>query len=211
MQAIPVIDLMGGEVVRARMGDRASYRPIESPLSPTSDPVDVVRGLLSVYPFARSMPPISTRSSATATISPRCAAFGQSSRRCRSGSTTARRTRGGRGSHRRRSGRAGHRQRIPTRQRADRAASGLEAGRAFARFSRRHVSGSAGDPGRTGALAAPHHRHDARASRQRRGPDLKRFAAIRSIAGGARNLCRGRACATRPISQRSRPQAPRAP
>ncbi len=42
---------MGGEVVHARMGDRASYRPIESPLSPTSDAVDVVRGLLSVYPF----------------------------------------------------------------------------------------------------------------------------------------------------------------
>ena len=51
LQAIPVIDLMGGEVVRARMGDRASYRPLESPLSPTSDPVDVVRGLLGVYPF----------------------------------------------------------------------------------------------------------------------------------------------------------------
>ena len=51
MQAIPVIDLMGGLVVRARMGDRASYRPLRSPLSPTSDAVDVVRGLLSVYPF----------------------------------------------------------------------------------------------------------------------------------------------------------------
>ena len=51
MQAIPVIDLMGGEVVRARMGDRASYRPLESPLSPTSDPIDVVRGILAVYPF----------------------------------------------------------------------------------------------------------------------------------------------------------------
>ncbi len=51
MRVIPVIDLMGGEVVRARMGDRASYRPIESPLSPTSDAVDVVRGLLAVHPF----------------------------------------------------------------------------------------------------------------------------------------------------------------
>jgi phosphoribosylformimino-5-aminoimidazole carboxamide ribotide isomerase len=51
LQAIPVIDLMGGQVVRARMGDRASYRPLRSPLSPTSDVVDVVRGLLSVYPF----------------------------------------------------------------------------------------------------------------------------------------------------------------
>jgi HisA/HisF family protein len=51
LQAIPVIDLMDGRVVRARMGDRASYRPLESLLSPTSDAVDVVRGLLSVYPF----------------------------------------------------------------------------------------------------------------------------------------------------------------
>ncbi len=51
MQAIPVIDLMGGEVVRARMGDRASYRPIVSPLSPSSDAVAVVNGLLAVYPF----------------------------------------------------------------------------------------------------------------------------------------------------------------
>jgi phosphoribosylformimino-5-aminoimidazole carboxamide ribotide isomerase len=42
---------MGGEVVHAQKGDRASYRPLESPLAPTSDPVAVVRGLLSVYPF----------------------------------------------------------------------------------------------------------------------------------------------------------------
>jgi phosphoribosylformimino-5-aminoimidazole carboxamide ribotide isomerase len=51
LQAIPVIDLTGGQVVRARMGDRASYRPLESPLSPTSKPVDVVRGLLGIFPF----------------------------------------------------------------------------------------------------------------------------------------------------------------
>jgi phosphoribosylformimino-5-aminoimidazole carboxamide ribotide isomerase len=51
LRAIPVIDLMGGKVVRARIGDRASYRPIDSPLSPTSDAVDIVRGLLGVYPF----------------------------------------------------------------------------------------------------------------------------------------------------------------
>jgi phosphoribosylformimino-5-aminoimidazole carboxamide ribotide isomerase len=51
LQAIPVIDLIGGKVVRARMGDRASYRLIDSPLSPTSDAVDVVRGLCTVYPF----------------------------------------------------------------------------------------------------------------------------------------------------------------
>ncbi len=51
MQVIPVIDLMGGAVVRAKMGDRLAYRPIETPLSPTAEALDVVRGLLAVYPF----------------------------------------------------------------------------------------------------------------------------------------------------------------
>jgi phosphoribosylformimino-5-aminoimidazole carboxamide ribotide isomerase len=51
LRAIPVIDLLHSQVVHARKGDRASYRPLESPLSPTSDAVDVVRGLLAVYPF----------------------------------------------------------------------------------------------------------------------------------------------------------------
>jgi phosphoribosylformimino-5-aminoimidazole carboxamide ribotide isomerase len=51
LRVIPVIDLLQGQVVRARAGDRASYRPLISPHSPTSDPVDVVRGLLSIHPF----------------------------------------------------------------------------------------------------------------------------------------------------------------
>jgi phosphoribosylformimino-5-aminoimidazole carboxamide ribotide isomerase len=51
MEITPVIDLKGGVVVRARMGQRDQYRPIETPLSPGSDPVDVVRGLRAVYPF----------------------------------------------------------------------------------------------------------------------------------------------------------------
>jgi phosphoribosylformimino-5-aminoimidazole carboxamide ribotide isomerase len=51
MQIIPVLDLKGGSVVRGRMGQRDQYRPIETPLSPTSDPVDVARGLLSIHPF----------------------------------------------------------------------------------------------------------------------------------------------------------------
>src|SRR5262249_28878902 len=38
--------------VHARMGERALYRPIETPLARTSDPVDVARGLLSLHPFA---------------------------------------------------------------------------------------------------------------------------------------------------------------
>jgi phosphoribosylformimino-5-aminoimidazole carboxamide ribotide isomerase len=51
MNIIPVLDLRGGVVVRAHMGQRDRYRPIVSPLSPTSDPVDVMRGLLSVHAF----------------------------------------------------------------------------------------------------------------------------------------------------------------
>jgi phosphoribosylformimino-5-aminoimidazole carboxamide ribotide isomerase len=51
MEIIPVLDLKGGMVVRARMGRRDQYRPIETPLSPTSDPVDVACGLLSIHPF----------------------------------------------------------------------------------------------------------------------------------------------------------------
>jgi HisA/HisF family protein len=51
MEIIPVIDLMGGVVVRARMGQRDRYRPIATPLSATSDPVDVACGLLSIHAF----------------------------------------------------------------------------------------------------------------------------------------------------------------
>jgi phosphoribosylformimino-5-aminoimidazole carboxamide ribotide isomerase len=51
MQIIPVLDLKGRTVVRAQMGERDRYRPIETPLALTSDPVDVARGLLSVHRF----------------------------------------------------------------------------------------------------------------------------------------------------------------
>ncbi len=53
MEIIPVIDLKGGVVVHARMGARDQYRPIVTPLSSTCDPVGVVRGILSVHPFAK--------------------------------------------------------------------------------------------------------------------------------------------------------------
>ena len=49
---IPVLDLKHGKVVRARAGDRASYQPIVTPLSPTSEAVDVLRGLRCVAPFS---------------------------------------------------------------------------------------------------------------------------------------------------------------
>ncbi len=51
MQVIPVIDLKGGTVVHARMGQRDHYRPIETPLARGSDPVDVVDGLMALHPF----------------------------------------------------------------------------------------------------------------------------------------------------------------
>ncbi|HML14591.1 MAG TPA: HisA/HisF-related TIM barrel protein [Xanthobacteraceae bacterium] len=51
MEIIPVIDVRGSAVVRARMGRRDEYRPISTSLSRTSEPVDVARGLLSIYSF----------------------------------------------------------------------------------------------------------------------------------------------------------------
>lgn len=52
MRVIPVIDVRGGEVVRAVRGDRASYRPILTPLADGSDPVAVAAGFRRLYPFA---------------------------------------------------------------------------------------------------------------------------------------------------------------
>jgi phosphoribosylformimino-5-aminoimidazole carboxamide ribotide isomerase len=51
MQIIPVLDLKAGKVVRARLGERDRYAAIETPLAASSDPVDVARGLLGLYPF----------------------------------------------------------------------------------------------------------------------------------------------------------------
>src|ERR1700730_10059700 len=51
IEVIPVIDLKGGAVVRARHGSRRSYAPIVTPLARTSAPLDVVAGFLTVHPF----------------------------------------------------------------------------------------------------------------------------------------------------------------
>ncbi len=51
LDIIPVIDLRRGLVVRAVMGRRELYRPIETPLSRTAEPEDVVRGLLTLHLF----------------------------------------------------------------------------------------------------------------------------------------------------------------
>lgn len=51
LELIPVLDLMGGVVVHARRGQRAAYRPIETPLAPTSDPLDIAAALMELAPF----------------------------------------------------------------------------------------------------------------------------------------------------------------
>lgn len=53
MEVIPVLDLKSGQVVHARGGQRHAYRPIATPLSPSSAPADVLAGLLRLYPFRR--------------------------------------------------------------------------------------------------------------------------------------------------------------
>lgn len=52
MKIIPVLDLKGGQVVRAEQGRRDDYRPIVTPLSGSADPVAVARGLRSLHPFS---------------------------------------------------------------------------------------------------------------------------------------------------------------
>ena len=53
MDVIPVIDIKNGQVVHAQGGRRDSYRPIQTPLSPTSTPADVASGLLRLAPFRK--------------------------------------------------------------------------------------------------------------------------------------------------------------
>jgi len=51
MQLIPVIDLLNGTVVHAKKGDRKNYQPIQSLISDSSNPLDVVAALLQYFPF----------------------------------------------------------------------------------------------------------------------------------------------------------------
>lgn len=53
LDVIPVIDLLGGDVVHARRGERGAYRPIVSPLVSGSAPMDVCRALIALAPFGR--------------------------------------------------------------------------------------------------------------------------------------------------------------
>lgn len=51
MRIIPVLDIMGGLVVRGVMGERRAYRPIETALSAGADPVAVAKGLAGLGDF----------------------------------------------------------------------------------------------------------------------------------------------------------------
>jgi phosphoribosylformimino-5-aminoimidazole carboxamide ribotide isomerase len=42
---------MAGQVVHARRGDRSNYRPLESKLTPSSEPIAVIGALLALAPF----------------------------------------------------------------------------------------------------------------------------------------------------------------
>lgn len=52
MQIIPVIDLLNGQVVHAKHGNRASYQPIQSQLCPTSEPIAMVDAIMRLHSFA---------------------------------------------------------------------------------------------------------------------------------------------------------------
>lgn len=53
MEIIPVIDLLKGEVVHAKRGERNRYRSIQTPLCESSEPLAVAQALLGLYPFKR--------------------------------------------------------------------------------------------------------------------------------------------------------------
>lgn len=51
LEIIPVIDLLDQQVVHAKRGQRAHYRPIRSPLCNSSAALDIVTAMRGLYPF----------------------------------------------------------------------------------------------------------------------------------------------------------------
>jgi phosphoribosylformimino-5-aminoimidazole carboxamide ribotide isomerase len=51
LQIIPVIDVMGGQVVQAIAGNRANYSPISSVVTSSTTPKGVIEDLLSFSDF----------------------------------------------------------------------------------------------------------------------------------------------------------------
>lgn len=52
MRIIPVLDILGGQVVRGVAGRRSEYRPIVSPLTTSSQPLDVAQAFRRHYGFS---------------------------------------------------------------------------------------------------------------------------------------------------------------
>ncbi|MDB2705369.1 HisA/HisF-related TIM barrel protein [Pseudomonadota bacterium] len=52
MEIIPVIDVMGGKVVRASGGNRESYPLLQSCLTESYEPIGVIKDLLAFYSFS---------------------------------------------------------------------------------------------------------------------------------------------------------------
>ena len=46
-----MIDLLNGVVVHAKQGERAQYRAIQSSLTSSSHPIDIVKSFMALYPF----------------------------------------------------------------------------------------------------------------------------------------------------------------
>ena len=53
MQIIPVIDLLDGVIVHAKKGERQHYQAIQSLISHSSKPLDIVAALIEYYPFQK--------------------------------------------------------------------------------------------------------------------------------------------------------------
>lgn len=51
MHIIPVIDLLNGVVVHAKQGQRHQYQPIQSSLTASAKPLDIVKAFSDIYPF----------------------------------------------------------------------------------------------------------------------------------------------------------------
>jgi HisA/HisF family protein len=51
MQVLPVIDLLGGVVVRGIAGQRSEYRPLQSKLTTSVQPLDVARAMRATFGF----------------------------------------------------------------------------------------------------------------------------------------------------------------
>lgn len=51
MHVIPVIDLLNGEVVHAKHGNREAYSPIQSSLTKAQNPIEIIEAFLDIYAF----------------------------------------------------------------------------------------------------------------------------------------------------------------